>query len=133
VRLPDSKDLHAFCKADGWSLERETGHAVYSKTLITGFVLTTIVSHGNKQIHDPDLFARICREELECTPAQFWDAVDNGTNVPRPQPEQPEPEDPIPLGLIKALSAQGHPMDRISQIRTKTEALELLHQGPLFP
>ena len=52
-------------------------------------------------------------------------------DVPRPQPEQPEPEDPIPLGLIKALSAQGHPMDRISQIRTKAEALELLHQGTL--
>jgi hypothetical protein len=89
------------------------------------------VSFGNKQINNPDLFVqKICRDELQCTPTQFWDAVDHGVPVPRPGPEATAPPDPIPYGLVKALQAQGHAMTRIQALQSKTEALDLLSQGP---
>jgi hypothetical protein len=130
VRLPTTRDQHEFCRVDGWTPDRESGHIIYRKTLATGDVLSFPVSHGEKPIRNPDLFAYICREELRCTPSQFWDAVDHGIPVPRPQPEEAPPEDPIPYGLIQVLRALGHSEERIRQLRTKAEALELLNQGP---
>lgn len=126
MRLPNGDDQRAFCKVDGWNSIRSTDHAVYSKVLLDGTILTTLVSHGNKQIRNPDLLAHICRDELRCSPADFWDAVDHGRPVPRPQPAPPEPKDPIPLGLIRALRAQGHSQDEIRRLTTKAEALQLL-------
>ena len=130
MRLPRSKDQHAFCRMDGWIPERESGHTVYRKVLATGDVLTTEVAHGDKPIRNPDLFAYICREELRCTPTQFWATVDHATPVPRPQPNESSPEDAIPYGLIQMLRALGHPEDRIRQLHSKAEALTLLTGPP---
>lgn len=131
MRLSNGDDLRAFCKADGWNPIGSTDHAIYSRVLLDGTILTTLVSHGNKQIRDPDLFVqKICRDELRCSPADFWNGVDHGRPVPRPQPAPPEPEDPIPLGLVRALTAQGHPPDQIRQLKTKAEALKLLRGDP---
>lgn len=130
MRLPNGDEQRAFCNADGWNPIRSTDHEVYAKVLLDGTILTTQVSHGNKQIRDPDLFAHICRDELHCSPADFWNAVDHGRPVPRPQPTPPAAADPIPLGLVRALEAQGHTQDQIGQLKTKAEALKLLRGDP---
>lgn len=130
MRLPTTKDQHEFCRVDGWTPDREAGHTIYRKNLATGDVLTFPVAHGEKPLRNPDLFAYICREELRCSTAQFWDAVDNGSPVPRPQPEAEVPEDPIPYGLIQVLRAMGHSEERIRELRTKADALALRDEVP---
>lgn len=130
MRLPTTGDQHELCRVDGWTAERESGHTFYRRILATGEVLSFPVGHGEKPLRNPDLFAYICREELRCTPGQFWDSVDHGIPVPRPRPEAALPEDPIPYGLIRVLRALGHSEERIRQLRTKAEAIELRNQGP---
>lgn len=130
MRLPNNRQLHEFCRVDGWESDRETGHTVYRKVLASSDVLTTEVSHGDKQIRNPGLFSYICREELQCTPEQFWEAVDRGVPVPRPQPEEPPAKEGLPYGLVQALRALGHSDDRIQQIANRVEAIALLSEGP---
>jgi hypothetical protein len=81
--VPTFRDLKRYVERSGWTLvERHsrgrsvTGdHWRCEKELPDGTILRTKVSHGlNKQIGD-DLFARILRDQLQITRAQFEAAL----------------------------------------------------------
>ena len=84
MRLPTYKDLKRFVEVEGWddkdqkSNQKKGDHHRYVFTTPTGERLFTRVSHGNDQIGDPDLFARILRDQLCIDEDQFWNAVDRG-------------------------------------------------------
>jgi hypothetical protein len=90
--VPTFRDLKRYLERSGWTLvERRTrrrsatgDHWRYEKDLPDGTILRTKVSHRlNKQIGD-DLFARIPRDQLQISRAQF-EAVLAGESPDEPR------------------------------------------------
>lgn len=87
-----------FVQTEGWTRRGtargsgKTGdHYRYNLALATGDVLTTRVSHGTGQIHDPKLIAVILRDQLAVSEEDFWACVDRGVLPPRPRRQAPSP------------------------------------------
>ncbi len=104
-------------------------HTRYKKTLPDGTVLITKVSHGRKQIGDPDLFKHILRTQLHVTADQFWAAIDGGTKPQRPGTEpEPPPPGSIPLALARNLLMKAGVRQAELAGMTKDEAVARWHQ-----
>lgn len=130
MRLPNTEDLHSFCRVDEWEIRKTArgkkagDHTRYTKTLADGTVLITKVSHGRKGIDDPDLFSHILRTQLQVTVVQFWAAVDDGRRPVRPGAEPaPAPQESIPFDLARNLLTKvGVPQAELARM-TKEDAV----------
>lgn len=104
MRLPTFNELGRFVQVEGWedkdkhSGKKKGNHHRYVFTTPTGERLFTRISHGKGQIHDPNLFEHILRDQLDIDGIQFWAAVDHGVIPIR--------QTPIPIQLSGALDAK---------------------------
>lgn len=104
MRLPTFHELIRFVQIEGWedkdkkSGKKKGDHHRYVFTTPTGERLYTRISHGKGQIHDPDLFAHILRDQLSINEEQFWAAVDHG--------KKPIRQTPPPIQMSGALDAK---------------------------
>ena len=84
MRLPTFHELIRFVQIEGWedkdkkSGKKKGDHHRYVFTTPTGERLYTRISHGRGQIHNPNLFEHILRDQLSIDGIQFWAAVDDG-------------------------------------------------------
>jgi len=119
--------IEEFCNADGWeNVRSDTGHSFWERILADGTVLRTHRSMDPNKRIAPNVFARILRDQLRVSKAEFWQAVNSGMPVDRPvELDEPPPEYPgwVVLGLMKLGLSEG-------QIREMTpdEAESLLHE-----
>ncbi len=95
--VPDKRDLKRFCEIDGWEETNPNSpdHHRYRKTLDSGEILRTRVSHGRgAACDDPALWHRIWRHQLGLeSEDEFWEALRTGDPPLRGAPE-PEPREP---------------------------------------
>ena len=72
MKTPTWGAIAAFCAADGWTLDRQSTHTFFEKTLPDGTGLQTHVPHGKQgQAIGPGLFHFILRTQLEVSAAEF--------------------------------------------------------------
>ena len=109
MRLPTFKELRRYVEIEGWenkdkqSKKKQGDHYRYVFTTPGGERLFTRVSHGNGQIYDQDLFARILRDQLRIDENQFWAAVDKGLKPRRPSPVSISQENGLDAKLARNL------------------------------
>lgn len=128
---PTFGDLRGFCAIDGWeqtkTVKKKTGdHFRYRKVLEDGTILRTRASHGNDEIADPGLWARIWRHQLGLeSEDRFWEALKSGEPVPRAKaaPGPPQKET-LPAWLYRELvMLAGVPEAELAEL-TLEEAIE---------
>lgn len=68
--MPSWNDLRRYLEKNGWECYRRTDHDYYRKVLPNGEVLTTRISHGNKEI-PVQLWKRILKQQLRITMEEF--------------------------------------------------------------
>lgn len=83
MRTPSWADVERFCRVDGWSEVRRSGHVFYEKVLADGTVLRTHRSFSSRKTMSPGRFKAILRYQLHVTEAQFREALETRKPVQR--------------------------------------------------
>lgn len=83
MRTPTWAQIEKFCRLDGWSEVRRTGHVHFEKVLGDGTVLRTHRSFASRKTMSPGRFNAILRYQIRVTAEQFWETVDTGEPVDR--------------------------------------------------
>lgn len=104
-------------------------HHRYTLRLANGDVLTTRVSHGAGAVNDPKLVAKILRDQLQVTEADFYACVRRGKLPPRPAPERPSvPEGGLDAKLVRNLIRKaGLSQDTVAAM-TEEQAVDAWNQ-----
>lgn len=85
---PTRKDHEAFCKAEGWKLQKNArsvtdDHVIYELELPDGRILRTRISHPvNRSGYGAAMWAHILRDQLDIDAATFWACV-QGKALPK--------------------------------------------------
>lgn len=83
MRTPTWAQIEKFCRLDGWSEVRRTGHVHFEKVLADGTVLRTHRSFASRKTMSPGRFKAILRHQLLVTEEQFWATLDSGKPTDR--------------------------------------------------
>ena len=90
-------DHEQFCKTEGWRSvrsarsKRSTHHETYELDLPDGRVLRTRISRPpDRSTYGAQRWSHILRDQLDVTPAEFWQCVRGGTWPDRGEPAAPE-------------------------------------------
>ncbi len=124
-------DHETFCTTEGWvertraNGKRGSHHVSYELPLPHGQILYTRVSHPvDRTDYGPSIWGHILRDQLQVSPEEFWDCVDNQV---RPNRGQAQPvAEAIPLGIIRTLIQEAHISEVEVHSMTKTEAIARL-------
>ena len=125
MRLPTFQELIHFVQVEGWedkdkkSGKKKGDHHLYVFTTPTGERLYTRISHGKGQIHDPNLFEHILRNQLGIDGIQFWAAVNNGVKPIRQSPTSMQTSGALDAKLVRNL---------ITKVKVKPNQLEGMTQ-----
>lgn len=109
MRLPTFHELIRFVQIEGWedkdkkSGKKKGDHHRYVFTTPTGERLYTRISHGKGQIHDPNLFEHILRDQLGIDGIQFWAAVNDGVKPIRQSPTSMQMSGALDAKLVRSL------------------------------
>ena len=109
MRLPTFHELIRFVQIEGWedkdkkSGKKKGDHHRYVFTTPTGERLYTRISHGKSQIHDPNLFEHILRDQLGIDGIQFWAAVNDGVKPIRQSPTSMQMSGALDAKLVRSL------------------------------
>lgn len=126
-RTPSWDEIEQFCKIDGWTFVRSTGHEFWQKVLPSGGVLRTHTSFAGDKTMSPGRFGAILRKQLEVSKADFWHALQTGEPVVRPSEdatdELPSHEDYV----VFHLKNFGVSDSELAEMAPE-EALALLHE-----
>lgn len=129
------KDHERFCLAEGWT-ERKTArgktgthHLNYEFALPDGRILITRVSHpADRTGYGPSIWAHILRDQLDVTPAEFWDCVNNKSKPDRAG-TLAAPAESIPVGVVTTLVEQFHVPEAEVRAMTKAQAIQRMIEG----
>jgi hypothetical protein len=83
VRTPTWAQIEKFCRVDGWTEVRRTGHVHFEKVFGDGTVLRTHRSFASRKTMSPGRLKAILRYQLRVTEEQFWEALETGKAVDR--------------------------------------------------
>lgn len=109
MRLPTFQELIRFVEVEGWEdKDKKAGkkkgdHHRYVFTTPTGERLYTRISHGRGQIHNPNLFEHILRDQLGIDGIQFWAVVDDGVKPVRQSPTSMQMSGALDAKLVRNL------------------------------
>lgn len=130
---PARKHHLTFCQNEGWvEVPNAVGgtvrhHLTFELALPDGRILRTHISRppDSKDTYGPQLWSRILRDQLQCTPAEFWACVQNGT-VPDRGAAAP-PVDAIPADVLAILRNRGVP-EEVALGLGREKALALMYE-----
>jgi hypothetical protein len=83
VRTPTWAQIERFCRLDGWTEARRSGHVFFEKVLADGTVLQTHRSHASRKTMSTGRFRAILRYQLRVSEEQFWAVLTTRTPVDR--------------------------------------------------
>lgn len=83
MRTPTWAQVERFCRVDGWSEVRRSGHVFFEKVLADGTVLQTHRSHASRKTMSAGRFRAILRYQLQVSEEQFWEALSTRKPVQR--------------------------------------------------
>lgn len=129
MRPPTFGEILQFLRSDtGWQPTRETDHTFYEKTLASGEMLSTHVSHALDKSPGPGRFGQILKHQLKVSADEFWAVIAEDRPARRPAP--PAAETPQPLSISLALQLQKQlgltQQDLVGM--TREEAVRLLQE-----
>jgi len=75
VRTPTWAQVERFCRIDGWTEVRRTGHVHFEKVLPDGTVLRTHRSFASRKTMSSGRFRAVLRYQLSISEEQFWQAL----------------------------------------------------------
>lgn len=104
MRPPTFGEILRFLDCDtGWQLTRQTDHDFYEKTLPSGEVLSTHVSHALDKSPGPGRFSQILKYQLKVSADEFWAVIADDRPARRPAPDAPPAPRPLSLSLVTQL------------------------------
>ena len=83
MRTPTWAQVERFCRIDGWTETRRSGHVFFEKVLRDGTVLRTHGSLASRKRMSPGRFQAILRHQLRVSAEQFWRTLETRKPVDR--------------------------------------------------
>lgn len=83
MKTPTWAQIERFCRIDGWTETRRSGHVFFENVLADGTVLRTHRSHASRKTMSPGRFRAILRYQLRVTEGEFWRALETRDPVDR--------------------------------------------------
>jgi hypothetical protein len=129
---PTRKDHEAFCKAEGWKLQKNArsaigDHVIYELELADGRILRTRISHPvNRSGYGADMWAHILRDQLDVDAAVFWACV-RGEALPN-RGDAEQPVEALPAEVAYLLRERVRLSDSEIAALTKDEAIARLQR-----
>lgn len=129
---PSRKDHEAFCKAEGWKLQKNArgtvgDHDIYELELSDGRILRTRISHPvNRSGYGSDLWAHILRDQLDVDEAAFWACVRGEALPNRGEPERPA--EALPAEVVFLLRERVRLSDTEIAAMSKADAIARLQR-----
>ena len=83
MRTPTWGQVERFCRIDGRSELRRSGHVFFEKVLADGTLLQTHRSHASRKTMSPGRFRAILRYQLRVSEDELWGALSTRKPVDR--------------------------------------------------
>lgn len=129
MRPPTFGEILRFLDRDtGWQRTRQTDHDFYEKTLPSGEVLSTHVSHALDKSPGPGRFSQILRYQLKVSADEFWAVIAEDRPARRPAPAAPPAPRPLSVNLAMQLEKQLGLRQSDLVGMTQDEAVRLLQE-----